>query len=177
MTDMTMSPLLLCRRSTTSTTALASQRSTSRTVDHGCQPATQVLYFVPALRVTAVPDRARSSCGPAGRLALVRLPVARRGEPLRCRGVPTRQTRRTNRVTTTWTPNPRRPSTRRPSGGKRLPRLTVPEDPRLLSRFLQSLRCPLVGQAGLARRRRVQLLSGQEFSYGQDLDARMLAPR
>ena len=57
------------------------------------------------------------------------------------------------------------------------PRLTVPEHPRLLPRFLQSLRCPLVGQASLARRRRVQLLSGQEFSYGQDLDAGMLAPR
>ena len=42
------------------------------------------------LRVTAAPDRARSSCGPAGRLALVRFPEARRGEPLRCRGVPTR---------------------------------------------------------------------------------------
>ena len=57
------------------------------------------------------------------------------------------------------------------------PRLTVPEHPRLLPRFFQSLRCPLVGQAGLARRRRVQLLSGQEFSHGQDLDAGMLAPR
>ena len=57
------------------------------------------------------------------------------------------------------------------------PRLTVPEHPRLLPRFFQSLRCPLVGQASLARRRRVQLLSGQEFSHGQDLDAWMLAPR
>ena len=57
------------------------------------------------------------------------------------------------------------------------PRLTVPEHPRLLPRFLQSFRCPLVGPAGLARRRRVQLLSVQEFSYGQDLDAGMLAPR
>ena len=55
--------------------------------------------------------------------------------------------------------------------------LTVPEHPRLLPRFFQSLRCALVGQAGLARRRRVQLLSGQDFSHGQDLDARMLAPR
>ena len=58
-----------------------------------------------------------------------------------------------------------------------LGRLTVPEHPRLLTRFFQSLRCALVGQAGLARRRRVQLLSGQDFSHGQDLDARMLAPR
>ena len=55
--------------------------------------------------------------------------------------------------------------------------LTVPEHPRLLPRFLQSPRCPLIGPAGLARRRRVQLLSGQDFSYGQDLDAGMLAPR
>ena len=44
-----------------------------------------------------------------------------------------------------------------PAAG-RLPRLTVPEHPRLLPRFLQSLRCPLVSSAGLARRRRVQLL-------------------
>ena len=55
--------------------------------------------------------------------------------------------------------------------------LTVPEHSRLRLRFFPSLRCPLVGPAGLARRRRVQLLSGQEFSYGQDLDAGMLAPR
>ena len=55
--------------------------------------------------------------------------------------------------------------------------LTVPKHPRLLPRFFQNLRCPLVGPAGLARRRRVQLLSGQEFAHGQDLDAGMLAPR
>ena len=55
--------------------------------------------------------------------------------------------------------------------------LTVPKHPRLLPRFLQSFRCPLVGPAGLARRRRVQLFPGQEFAYGQDLDAGMLAPR
>ena len=46
--------------------------------------------------------------------------------------------------------------------------LTVPEHSRLRLRFFPSLRCPLVGQAGLARRRRVQLLSGQEFTHGQD---------
>ena len=55
--------------------------------------------------------------------------------------------------------------------------LTVPKYPRLLRRFLQSFRCPLVGPAGLARRRRVQLFPGQKFAYGQDLDAGMLAPR
>ena len=53
----------------------------------------------------------------------------------------------------------------------------VPKHRRLLRRFHQCLRCPLVGPAGLARRRRVQLLSVQDFSHGQDLDARMLAPR
>ena len=38
--------------------------------------------------------------------------------------------------------------------------LTAPKHPRLLPRFLHGFRCPLVGPAGLARRRRVQLLSG-----------------
>ena len=66
---------------------------------------------------------------------------------------------------------------RRPTPPRRREGLTVPKYLRLLPRFFQSLRCPLVGQAGLARRRRVQPLSGEEFSYGQDLDAGMLAPR
>ena len=64
-----------------------------------------------------------------------------------------------------------------PTPPRRREGLTVPKYLRLLPRFFQSLRCPLVGQAGLARRRRVQPLSGEEFSYGQDLDAGMLAPR
>ena len=58
------------------------------------------------------------------------------------------------------------------------PRLTVPEHPRLLPRFLQSLRCPLVGQASLARRRRVQLLSGQvrTAEQKQTTDRRSASP-
>ena len=78
-----------------------------------------------------------------------------------------------------------RPTVARPTGhprarhvdaeDRRREGLTVPKHPRLLPRFLQDFRCPLVRPAGLARRRCVQLLSGQEFSHGQDLDTGMLA--
>ena len=72
-----------------------------------------------------------------------------------------------------------RPTVARPTGhprarhvdaeDRRREGLTVHKHPRLLPRFLQDFRCPLVRPAGLARRRCVQLLSGQEFSHGQDL--------
>ena len=41
--------------------AVARSVSTSRTVNRGCQPATRVLRYAPALRVTAAPDRAGCS--------------------------------------------------------------------------------------------------------------------
>ena len=77
--------------------SLRSEPSTSRTVNRGCQAATRLLHFVAALRVTAAADRAESPCGPAERLALVQREQARDlGAPLRCRGQPLRQPRRTD---------------------------------------------------------------------------------
>ena len=57
--------------------ALASLGSRSpRTVSHGRQRASRVLRDAPVLRMTAAADRAGSPCGPAGRLALDRLPAS-----------------------------------------------------------------------------------------------------
>ena len=57
--------------------AIASLGSRSpRTVSHGRQPASRVLRYAPVLRMTAAADRAGSPCGPAGRLALDRLPAS-----------------------------------------------------------------------------------------------------